>query len=353
MQDNGPASLRIQGSRLFSKWLAEQRVSLAFTTYQVGKVFFIGLMPDGKLSVYERSFDRSMGIAARDGRVWMSARRQLWRFENFLEPGTAIDGYDAKFVPVAAHTTGDVDIHDVQVRSDGSPVFAVTRFNALATLADRGSFKVLWKPPFIDRIAAEDRCHLNGFALNGDNLQYATCVGHSNVADGWRDHRQGGGLLIDIPSGDEICNDLSMPHSPRLYRDKLWLVQSGTGEFGWVDIDSGKFQPVCFLPGFGRGLTFVGDFAIIGISMPRENRNFNDLALSTRLEKEGAQAKCGLCIVNLNTGDVEHQLILSGVVQELYDVTTLKGIIRPMALGTQNEDISFAILPEMDASYEG
>ena len=338
--------LTLHGSRLFSNWLADMRCSLTFTTYQAGKVFFIGLMPDGKLSVVERTFDRCMGIAAKDHRVWMSARQQLWRFENFLEPGTALNGHDAQFVPVTGHTTGDVDIHDVQIRSDGNPVFAVTRFNALATLAERGSFRVLWKPPFIDRIAAEDRCHLNGVALQGDELKYATCVGRSNVSDGWRDHRQSGGLVIDIPSGEVTCDGLSMPHSPRLHNGKLWLIESGTGEFGWVDTDTGRFQPVCFLPGFGRGLSFIGDYAVVGVSQPRENRSFNDLALNDRLEKEGAQAKCGLCIVNLKTGDLEHQLILEGVVQELYDVAVLPDIVRPMALGFQNEDISFAILPE-------
>ncbi|MGB0440454.1 MAG: TIGR03032 family protein, partial [Paracoccaceae bacterium] len=278
----------------------------------------------------------------------MSARTQVWRFENFLEPGTAQNGYDGRFVPVTGHTTGDVDIHDIQVGPNGAPVFAVTRFNAIATLADRGSFKVLWKPPFIDKIAAEDRCHLNGVALDGNDLKYATCVGRSNVSDGWRDHRRDGGLLIDIPSGETVCGDLSMPHSPRIYQDKLWMMQSGTGEFGWVDPKAGRFEPLCFLPGFGRGMSFCGDYAIVGISLPRDNRSFTGLALNDRLEAEGATAKCGLCIINLKTGDLEHQLILDGLVKELYDVVSLPGLVRPMALGFQNDEISFTILPEVE-----
>lgn len=344
-KDTDPV-LVLQGSRLFSKWLADANCSLGFTTYQAGKVFFIGLMPDLTLSVVERTFDRCMGIAARDQRIWLSARRQLWRFENFLDSDQSLRGYDAQFVPVAGHTTGDVDIHDVQMRPDGTPVFAVTRFNAIATLAERGSFRVLWKPPFIDKVAAEDRCHLNGVALQGNDPRYATCVGKSNVSDGWRDHRKNGGIVMDIPSGEIVCEGLSMPHSPRLHDGSLWIIESGTGEFGRVDVDTGRFEPVCFLPGFGRGLSFVGDHAVVGISQPRENRSFLDLALNDRLESEGAQAKCGLCVINLNTGDLEHQLILEGVVQELYDVAVLPGIVRPMALGFQNEDISFAILPE-------
>ena len=65
-----------------------------------------------------------------------------------------------------------------------------------------------------------------------------------------------------------------MPHSPRLHRGRLWLVQSGTGEFGHVDLRPGRFEPVCFLQGYARGLAFLGDHAVIGVSRPRENRTF-------------------------------------------------------------------------------
>jgi hypothetical protein len=44
----GP-KLEILTSRQFTNWLAEQSVSLAFTTYQAGKLFFIGLQPSGQL----------------------------------------------------------------------------------------------------------------------------------------------------------------------------------------------------------------------------------------------------------------------------------------------------------------
>jgi hypothetical protein len=35
-------SLEITASRQFTSWLAEQNLSLAFTTYQAGKVFLLG-----------------------------------------------------------------------------------------------------------------------------------------------------------------------------------------------------------------------------------------------------------------------------------------------------------------------
>jgi uncharacterized protein (TIGR03032 family) len=278
----------------------------------------------------------------------MSSLYQLWRFENFLDPGALHDGYDALYVPVAGHTTGDIDIHDIHAGDDGRPIFVATRFNCIATLAERGSFRTLWRPPFIDRIAAEDRCHMNGMAVEGGRPKFVTCVSRSNIAEGWREHRRDGGVVLDVETGDVVATGLSMPHSPRLYRDTLWMLQAGTGEFGRIDLASGRFEPVCFLPGFARGLAFIGDHAVIGLSRPRENRTFEGLVLNERLEREGVAPKCAICMVNLKTGDLEHRLEIEGVVQELYDVAVLPGITRPMALGFRSEEIRFVIRPEIE-----
>ncbi len=107
--------LQVLGSRYFTAWLAEQNVSVALTTYQTAKLFLIGRQPDDRISVFERTFNRSMGLwgSADSQTLWMSSQYQLWRFENSLSPATTHDGYDRVYIPRAAHTTGDLDIHDV------------------------------------------------------------------------------------------------------------------------------------------------------------------------------------------------------------------------------------------------
>jgi hypothetical protein len=145
-----------------------------------------------------------------EGTLWMSSLYQLWRFENFLEPGATRDGHDAVYVPVTGHTTGDVGIHDIGTDAAGQPIFVVTRFNYLATLSERASFEPIWRPPFIDRLAAEDRCHLNGLAIKDGRPAFVTCVARTNVAEGWREHRRSGGLLIDVASGEIVASGLSM-----------------------------------------------------------------------------------------------------------------------------------------------
>jgi uncharacterized protein (TIGR03032 family) len=333
--------VQVVGSRHLATWLAEQHLSLAFTTYQAGKLFFIGHRIDGQLSVFERTFNRCMGLwaSADAGTLWMSTKFQLWRLENLLARGNLHHGYDALYVPQAAHTTGDLDIHDVAVETGGRVVFVNTLFGCLATIHDRASFSPLWRPPFIDALVPQDRCHLNGLALRGGKVRYATMVSRSNVKDGWRDSRRNGGGVIDVYDNQFVVDGLSMPHSPRWYREKLWVLNSGTGEFGTVDLDRGKFEPIVFCPGYLRGMAFVGDFALVTASKPRGDLSFGDLPFAERLQDLGAEPRCGLQVIDLRSGDCVHWLHLEGGVTELYDVAALPGLMRPMALGLKTDDI--------------
>ena len=130
-----------------------------------------------------------------------------------------------------------------------------------------------------------------------------------------------------------------MPHSPRVYRGRLWLHNSGTGEFGWVDTQAGRFEPLAFCPGYLRGLDFVGDFAVLGLSQSRGNKTFSGLALDAALAQRGTQARCAMMVIDLRSGDAVHWVRLGGVVQELYDVVLLPGVKRPSAIGFKSDGI--------------
>ena len=332
--------LAITSSRHFIAWLAGKTASLAFTTYQAGKLFLIGLKPDGRLSVFERSFERCMGLAGDGQTLWMSSLYQLWRFENVLEAGQTHDGHDRLYVPQMSFVTGDLDVHDIALDAAREPVFVNTLFSCLARPSASHSFVPVWRPSFVSRLAAEDRCHLNGLAMRDGEPAYVTLVGKSDVADGWRDHRRSGGQVLDVASGEVVLAGLSMPHSPRWHGGRLWLLNSGTGEFGYADFARNRFEPVAFCPGYARGLTFLDGFAVIGLSRPRaSNRTFDGLELGGRLAAKGAEARCGLHVIDLKTGDAVHWLRIDGVVEELYDVTALPGVRRPSALGFKTDEI--------------
>jgi uncharacterized protein (TIGR03032 family) len=332
--------------------LAEQRVSLALTTYLAGRLFLIGVTPDGRLSVFNRTFRRCMGLCAQGDTVYLSTLYQLWRLENSVATGQRHDGYDRVFVPRLAYTTGDLDIHDIGVDRAGQPVFVNTLFSCLATVSARYSFAPVWRPPFISKLAAEDRCHLNGLAMDAGEPRYATAVSRSDVADGWRDHRRAGGVVVDVQSDAVVLDGLSMPHSPRLYRDRLWLLESGTGHLGYADLARGRFEPIAFCPGYARGLAFVGDFAVVAVSGARRDRTFSGLPLDTNLVARRAEARCGLLVIDLRTGDAVHWLRVTGVIEELYDVALLPGVQRPMALGFQTDHIQriISVAPQAECS---
>jgi uncharacterized protein (TIGR03032 family) len=332
-------SLEISASRQFTAWLAETGASLAFSTYQIGKLFFIGLRPDGELSVFERSFNRCMGLHACGNSLYLGSLYQIWRFENLLEPGQSHNGFDRLYLPQVGYTTGDVDAHDLGLGRDGRLVFANTLFSCLAQVSEAHSFVPVWKPPFISKLAAEDRCHLNGLAMRDGVPAYVTAVSRSDAADGWRDRRQDGGVVVDVARSEVVLSGLSMPHSPRWHGGKLWLLNSGTGEFGYADLQAGRFEPVCFCPGYLRGLDFIGDFALAGISKPRHNKTFSGLALDGRLQARDVAPRCGVQVIDLRTGDTVHWLRLEGMVEELYDVAVLPGVRRPMALGFKTDEI--------------
>jgi len=341
LSESGRASpaLEITTSRQFTAWLAEQRLSLAFTTYQSGKLFLVGLQPDGRLSIFERTFNRAMALWASAETLFLSTLFQLWRFDNALPPGAHHQGYDRLYVPQVACTTGDLDIHDVALDGSGRVVFVNTLFSCLATVSETHSFVPLWRPPFVSRLAAEDRCHLNGLALADSRPAFVSAVSRSDVADGWRDRRVDGGVVVEVASGEVVLDGLSMPHSPRWHDGRLWLLESGTGWLGRADPATGRFERVTFCPGYARGLACHGSFAVIGLSRPRKNRTFSGLPLDRELTRHDAEPRCGLIVVDLRSGGAVHWLRIEGVVEELYDVAVLPGVRRPMALGLKTDEI--------------
>jgi uncharacterized protein (TIGR03032 family) len=130
-----------------------------------------------------------------------------------------------------------------------------------------------------------------------------------------------------------------MPHSPRLHCGKLWVLNSGTGEIGEIDPKAGTFRAIAFCPGYLRGLTFIGDYALVGLSEPRENKTFAGLPLQDRLEKEKVPPRCGVYVIDTRNGHVVHWLRIEGVVNELYDVVALPGIRRPSMIGFRSQEI--------------
>jgi uncharacterized protein (TIGR03032 family) len=326
-------------SRGFAGWLSSQKCSLAFTSYQSGQLFLVGAGAGGVVSFHQQNFLRAMGLHAAPNRLYLGALYQIWRLENVLAPGQAAnDQFDRLYVPRNAQTVGDLDMHEVSVDRDGRLVFVNTRFSCLATVSTVHGFTPLWKPPFISRLAAEDRCHLNGLAMEDGLPRYVTAVSRSDVTNGWRARRQEGGVIVDVRDNSIITDQLSMPHSPRLHNGALWVLDSGRGYLARIDRETGKLEDVAFCPGFLRGLAFQGRFALVTVSLPRGDNQFGPLELGANLTSKDGEPWCGVFVIDTATGDLVEWIRLQGAITELFDVAVMDGLC-PMALGIDSPEL--------------
>ena len=163
-------------------------------------------------------------------------------------------------------------------------------FSCLATLDERHSFVPRWQPPFISGLAAEDRCHLNGLAIQDGRPQYVTAMAETDQPQGWRPTKVTSGCLIDVPSSETIARGLAMPHSPRLAGGRLWVLNSGLGDISYVEPASGRIESVEQVPGYTRGLAFHGPLAFVGMSRIRETSTFGGVPIAERRD----ELRCGV-----------------------------------------------------------
>jgi uncharacterized protein (TIGR03032 family) len=348
-----PKGLEISYSPGLEEWLDREAVSLAFAT-PPSKLFLVGLADDGRLSVFERTFNKCMGLTV-DGSdaIYLGTRYQIWRLQHAPAQHPDYEGYDRCFVPRRVWTTGYVNCHDVASDGHGSVVFVNTRYGCLARLSDEWSFVPVWWPPFQQRRHQGDCCHLNGVAMDAGVPAYVTSVSATSELDSWRNHRNGGGVVTHVESGEIVCRGLSMPHSPRLYGGQLWITNSGTGQFGRVDLERGRFEPMTFAPGFLRGLSFIGDYALVGSSRFRDGGLYSKLPLDDALAEAGTGPKLGVFVVDVRTGQIAEWLLVDGPMHELFDVVALPGVRRPMALGLVNDEIDNQIWFDSGVLEEG
>ncbi|MGO9464922.1 MAG: TIGR03032 family protein [Isosphaeraceae bacterium] len=340
-----PAPLRSVHTPHFPRLLDQLGASLLVTTYQAGKLVIVRSERE-HLNTHFRAFQAPMGLALRGDRLAIGTHWLVWEYHNVpaaaakLEPAGR---HDACFLPRSCHVTGNIQGHEMAWA--GEELWLVnTRFSCLCTLDQSHSFVARWRPPFVSALAPEDRCHLNGLAIVDGRPRYATALGATDGPGGWRADKARGGVLIDVATGETIARGRSMPHSPRWYGGKLWLLESGAGSIGVVDPRSGRYESVAEFPGFTRGLDFAGPYAFVGLSQVRESAVFSGVPITERL----AERTCGIWVIDIRTGQIAAFLRFEDAVQEIFAVQVVVGRRYPDLINDDQKllDDSFVLTDE-------
>ena len=344
-----PVQIACAASPSFQEWLSQAGGSLCVSTYQAGKVATIGW--DGRqVTLLMRQFDKPLGMVADGNRLTLATRNMVWMFANAPllahdyredQPGR----YDALYLPRATYHTGDLNTHDLAIDRDGL-VLVASRFSCLARLSHDHNFEPFWKPTFITDLVPEDRCHLNGLAIRDGRPKYVTALGTSDTAGAWREDKATGGVLIDVETDEILVDSLAMPHSPRWHDERLWVLNSGAGELLLVDPATGQTSVVCQMPGYLRGLCFVGPYALVGLSKIREKHIFGGLPIQQRCK----QLVCGIAVVDTRTGAQVGLFEFSSGCEELFEVQFLPGVCRPMILNLERP-VAYQAITNTDSCF--
>jgi uncharacterized protein (TIGR03032 family) len=174
--------------------------------------------------------------------------------------------------------------------------------NAVVRLGYDRAPQRLWWPRSIERRGAPDfsrnTLQLNSIAAGprmADSFFTASCERPGGPPPGHPDFPvEGRGVLFRGRTREVVVRGLTRPHSARTGGGKVWLDNSGYGEFGFIH--DGRFVARARLPGWTRGLALAGDVAFVGTSPVL--RRFESYAPGLRPD----ECVCGVHAIEMKTG---------------------------------------------------
>lgn len=314
--------------------LNDLNISLVLSTYQAGKLVLLSAPTKEKLMQLPRNYPNAMGITINNkkNKLAVASNGEITVLSNSQELAKTFpekpNTYDSLFIPRCSYYTGELAWHDLAWVKD-KLIGTNTMFSCLSVIDDDFSFKPFWKPDFITELAPEDRCHLNGIAVNNDKIEYATALGNTNSASGWRENKMNGGVLIDVEKNKIILENLAMPHSPRVFDDRLFVLNSAQGELLEINRTTYEKQIISKIGAFARGLDKFGDYLFIGVSKLRHNSStFRDLPIAET-------SYAGVVIIYLPMKAIVGHIKYETSVEEIYEVKVIPNTIRANILNTE------------------
>lgn len=331
------------------RFLYDKKISIVFSTYQAGKIFFLSSVNGSNLQMYAKNFPRPMGIALEEGKMAIANKS---RVDIFSRSGSLAHAFpprpkhfDTLFVPQTTYYTGMADIHELNWGNEG--LWAVnTAFSCLCKMDDRYSFKPQWKPEFITELAPEDRCHLNGLAMKDGKPFCVSVFDKTNTKEGWRNGKADTGMLINVETNEIIVDSLSMPHSPFYNDGKIYFLQSAIGGVFVYDLERKKLSQISKLTCFARGLDLFEDYLIVGGSKLRDTSS-----LFSGIAETIPDGLAGVYVINKYTGEQEARITFTENITEIFSVHIIKDTLRPAILTQNDEEAATFIMAPNNQCY--
>ena len=317
------------------KLLRQLNCTIAISTYQANKVLFVSAKSENKIGLLPRTFNNAMGIALEKNRMAIATKNEVIVLQN--SPQLAFSypkktkTYDALFVPRVTYYTGHIDIHDLHFGNTG--LWAInTSFSCLCQIDGAYSFTPKWKPPFISELVSEDKCHLNGLAMKDGKPLYVTALGKGDTKQSWRKNITNGGLLMNVQTNEIILDNLAMPHTPRIWDDKLYLLLSASEKLICVNPENGSIETIAHIDGFVRGMAKQGDYIFIATSKLRK-----ESSTSKHLKISNQANEAGIVVLHLPSKKLVGKLTFQSTIDEIYDIKILPNMVNPNILNTYGD----------------
>lgn len=326
---------QITYSREILKFLKDQNISILFSTYQAGRVMVLGTLDGEVLHQIPVSFKKPMGIAIHEDKIAIACLDEVQVFgrNKHVSEQQLINSkrFDTYYINRLNYNTSSLDVHDLDFGEN--KIWGVnTSFSCLCTFDISGNFTLKWKPSFIKEVLPEDRCHLNGMAMKDGLPRYVTALSQTDSKEGWRADIMNTGVLMAVPSSEVILSELPMPHSPRFYKDDLFVLTSGNGCLLKVNVEDKSSEVYYNFGKFLRGLCFHGQYAIIGTSKIREtSKTFNGLDVKNNSKN------AGIIVFDMEAKKVIAEVMYENTIDEIFDVQVLTDTLKPAILTNSDE----------------
>jgi hypothetical protein len=176
---------------------------------------------------------------------------------------TRVEVFDSKGLVWARPVPNCVDTHSLRLTRNHI-VLCSTGTNQVIFLNRYGDEEYRWTP---DEEAEPDSWHLNNLVEHQGKL-FITCFGRFKRFREWNGAACGKGLLIEIPSGGSIIENLSGPHDPEPFSGG-WIVNDmGARQTLFCSTD-GDRRPLAQWDHYPRGLAILPDWIVVGLSSDR------------------------------------------------------------------------------------